>query len=106
MKAYQKIADIKNRLNAGENFEKVAQKFSEDPSVKDNNGDLGYFSAFRMVYPFENAAFNTNVGNVSKPFRTRFGYHLVKVTDKRANRGEVSVAHIMILKPATPDNES
>ncbi len=105
LKAYQKIADIKNRLNAGENFEKVAQKFSEDPSVKDNNGDLGYFSAFRMVYPFENAAFNTNVGNVSKPFRTRFGYHLVKVTDKRANRGEVSVAHIMVSKPAIPDNE-
>ena len=103
LKAFNKIKDIKNRLNAGEDFIKVAQQFSEDPSVKENNGDLGYFSAFRMVYPFENAAFNTNVGEVSKPFRTRFGYHLVKVVDKRDNRGEVTVAHIMIVKPSTPD---
>ena len=103
LKAFNKIKDIKNRLNAGEDFVKFAQQFSEDPSVKENNGDLGYFSAFRMVYPFENAAFNTNVGEVSKPFRTRFGYHLVKVVDKRDNRGEVTVAHIMIVKPSTPD---
>ena len=103
LKAFNKIKDIKNRLNAGEDFVKVAQQFSEDPSVKENNGDLGYFSAFRMVYPFENAAYNTNVGEVSKPFRTRFGYHLVKVVDKRDNRGEVTVAHIMIVKPSTPD---
>ncbi|MFD2910189.1 peptidylprolyl isomerase [Flavobacterium ardleyense] len=105
LKAYNKINDIKNRLSGGEDFVKVAQKFSEDPSVKDNNGDLGYFSAFRMVYPFENAAFNTNVGSLSKPFRTRFGYHLLKVTDKRDNRGEITVAHIMIVKPTVPDNQ-
>ena len=103
LKAFNKIKDIKNRLTAGEDFSKVAQQFSEDPSAKENNGDLGYFSAFRMVYPFENAAFNTNVGEVSKPFRTRFGYHLVKVVDKRENRGEVTAAHIMIVKPATAD---
>ena len=103
LKAFNKIKDIKNRLNAGEDFVKVAQQFSEDPSVKENNGDLGYFTAFRMVYPFENAAFNTNVGEVSKPFRTRFGYHLVKVVDKRENRGEVTVAHIMIVKPTPAD---
>ncbi len=98
LKAYNKIIDIKRRLDAGEDFVKVAQQFSEDPSVKENNGDLGYFSAFRMVYPFENAAYKTNVGQVSKPFRTRFGYHIVKVVDKRVNRGEVTVAHIMVLK--------
>lgn len=103
LKAFNKIKDIKNRLNAGEDFVKVAQQFSEDPSVKENNGDLGYFTVFRMVYPFENAAFNTNVGEVSKPFRTRFGYHLVKVVDKRENRGEVTVAHIMIVKSTTAD---
>jgi peptidyl-prolyl cis-trans isomerase SurA len=103
LKAFNKIKDIKNRLNAGEDFVKVAQQFSEDPSVKENNGDLGYFTAFRMVYAFENEAFNTNVGEVSKPFRTRFGYHLVKVVDKRENRGEVTVAHIMIVKPNTTD---
>jgi peptidyl-prolyl cis-trans isomerase SurA len=98
LKAYTKVLDIKKRLEAGEDFIAVAQQFSEDPSVKENNGDLGYFSAFRMVYAFENAAFNTNVGQISKPFRTRFGYHIVKVVDKRVNRGEVTVAHIMIVK--------
>ena len=102
LKAYQKILDIKKRIDLGEDFVKVAQQFSEDPSVKENNGDLGYFSSFRMVYPFENAAFSTEMGQTSKPFRTRFGYHIVKVVDKRANRGEVTVAHIMILKPSDP----
>ena len=105
LKAYNKIKDIKNRLNAGEDFNLVAQKYSEDPSVKDNNGDLGYFSAFRMVYPFESTAYTTNVGDVSKPFKTRFGYHIVKVIDKRDNKGEVTIAHIMILKPTTKDSQ-
>lgn len=103
LKAYNRIIEIKRRLDAGEDFIAVAQQTSEDPSVKENNGDLGYFSAFRMVYPFENAAYKTNVGKISKPFRTRFGYHIVKVVDKRTNRGEVTVAHIMIVKPNVPD---
>jgi len=103
LKAYTKIIDIKKRLDAGEDFETLAVKYSEDPSVKDNSGDLGYFSAFRMVYPFENAAFSTPLGNVSKPFKTRFGYHVLKVTDKRDNRGDVLVAHIMILKSQQTD---
>jgi peptidyl-prolyl cis-trans isomerase SurA len=99
LKAYNKITKVKKLLAAGEDFDKVAVEYSEDPSVKENKGDLGYFSAFRMVYPFENAAFNTTVGQVSNPFKTKFGYHIVKVTDSRKNRGEVTVAHIMILKP-------
>ena len=103
LKAYNKVLEIKRRLDAGEDFVTVAKQTSEDPSVKENNGDLGYFSAFRMVYSFENAAFNTKVGQVSKPFRTRFGYHIIKVVDKRVNRGEVTVAHIMIVKPNVPD---
>lgn len=105
LKAFQKIKDIKNRLDAGEDFVKVAKQFSEDPSVKENNGDLGYFSAFRMVYPFENAAFTTNIGSISNPFRSRFGYHLVKVIDKRVNRGEVTVSHIMVAKSQNSDTE-
>jgi peptidyl-prolyl cis-trans isomerase SurA len=101
--AYNKIVKIKKLLDAGDAFDSVATQYSEDPSVKENKGDLGYFSAFRMVYPFENAAFNTAVGQTSKPFRTKFGYHLVKVTDARKNRGEVAVAHIMILNPSVKD---
>lgn len=105
LKAYHKIVDLKKRITAGENFDDLAAKFSEDPSAKMNKGDLGYFSVFKMVYPFESAAYSTNVGELSEIIRTRFGYHLIKVTDKRLNRGEVTVAHIMLLKPANLDPE-
>ena len=57
LKAYNKIVDIRNRVLKGEDFGKLAIEFSQDPSAKDNKGDLGYFSAFRMVYAFESAAF-------------------------------------------------
>ncbi len=99
LKAYNKIMDIRNRILKGEDFGKLAVEFSQDPSAKDNKGDLGYFSAFRMVYAFESAAFKTPVGKVSNPVRTRFGYHIIKVDDVRDNRGEVTVAHIMLLNP-------
>ncbi|MFY0483935.1 peptidylprolyl isomerase [Flavobacterium sp. PLA-1-15] len=100
LKAYNQILDIRKKAVAGEDFGKLAQQFSQDPSAKENSGDLGYFSAFRMVYPFESGAFKTKKNEVSKPVRTRFGYHLIKVNDIRDNRGAVSVAHIMIMKPA------
>lgn len=105
LKAYKKIEDISKKAIAGEDFENLAVQFSEDPSAKDNKGDLGYFTAFRMVYPFENAAYNTQKGKISKIIRTRFGYHILKVNDIRANRGEITVAHIMILKPKPEETE-
>ena len=102
--AFEKINLIRNRIKNGEDFEKIAVELSEDPSAKDgaqsgrkgNKGNLGYFSAFRMVYPFEEAAYNTKVGAVSTPFKTRFGYHLLKVDSMRVSKGEVEVAHILI----------
>ena len=60
--------------------------------------DLGYFSAFKMIYKFENVAYNTGIGEVSMPFRTKFGYHILKVIDKRNSLGEVNVSHIMVFK--------
>ena len=96
--SYNKIIGIYNRLLKGEDFGALAQEVSQDPSAKENKGNLGYFTSFKMVYAFENGAFNTPLGTVSKPIRTRFGYHLIKVNDVRDNRGEVAVAHIMILK--------
>lgn len=101
LKAYNKAIEARKRILAGESFETVAAQVSQDPSVKDNKGDLGWFSAFRMVYPFETAAYKTNKGEVSMPARTRFGYHLIKVNDIRENRGQVSVAHIMTLNGQT-----
>lgn len=106
LKAYNQISDLRKRAIAGEDFGKLATDYSQDPSAKENKGDLGYFSAFRMVYAFETAAYNTQKGNISNPIRTRFGYHLIKVEDVRDNRGEVAVAHIMILNPeATADGK-
>ncbi|HET6992732.1 MAG TPA: peptidylprolyl isomerase, partial [Bacteroidia bacterium] len=80
-------------------FEEVAYLVSEDESAKQNKGDLGYFTAFSMVYPFETLAYKTPVGKVGGPVRTRFGYHIIKVTDRRPAQGEILVAHIMIKAP-------
>jgi len=90
-------------LAAGKNIDKkkdvfgqIAKLTSEDPSAKDNGGNLGYFTALEMVYPFENAAFATKTGEISNIIRTRYGYHILKVMNKRPNSGEVLVAHIMM----------
>ena len=95
-KAYSQILDIRKKIMSGADFKDLARKFSNDPSVQDNDGDLGYFTALYMVYPFETAAYNTVVGGISQPIKTRFGYHILKVNDKRPSRGEVKVAHIMV----------
>ncbi|MDH3321498.1 MAG: peptidylprolyl isomerase, partial [Flavobacteriaceae bacterium] len=91
-----KISEARDKIIGGAAFIEVANEFSEDPSVKVNGGDLGYFSAFSMVYTFENAAYNTKTDEVSLPFRTQFGYHILKVVDKRQSPGEIEVAHIMV----------
>jgi peptidyl-prolyl cis-trans isomerase SurA len=96
LKAFNKITEIRNRIVNGEAFDKVARETSEDPSAKENAGDLGYFYAFRMVYDFEEAAYTVKEGEVSEPFRTRFGYHIVQRTGSRLSKGERQVAHILI----------
>ena len=98
LEAYNRLLGLKARIEKGEDFASVAKSKlgSEDPSVVNNGGDLGYFTAFQMVYPFEEKAYTTPVGSISEPFRTRFGYHILKVTDKRAARGTIKVAHLMI----------
>ena len=98
LEAYNKILKIRARILKGEDFNKVASEkgISDDPSAKDNGGDLGFFTALQMVYPFESAAYSTKVGDVSMPIRTRYGYHIIKVTERRKAQGEVMVAHIMV----------
>ncbi len=96
LKAYNKAMMAFSKLEKGADFENIAIAFSEDPSVKQNKGDLGYFTALNMVYRFETAAYNTPVGSFSKPVRTSFGYHILQVVDKRLNPGRVEVAHIMV----------
>jgi peptidyl-prolyl cis-trans isomerase SurA len=105
LSAYNRLLDLRKKILAGENFEELAAQHSEDPSAKSNKGNLGYFTALQMVYPFENAAYTTPVGSVSMPIRTRFGYHILKVFDKRPAQGEVEVSHIMMRTGSDKDNE-
>ncbi len=118
LKVYKKAIELRNRILAGEDFAEVAIEASEDPSARDreeipgkqsfrpgNKGDLGYFSVFDMVYPFENGAYNTPVGEVSMPIRSDFGYHLIKVAERSPAIGTMEVAHIYLSLPINaPDS--
>lgn len=94
-----RILKIRKEIMDGKDFNEAAVEYSEDPSAKNNQGSLGYFTAFQMVVPFENTAFTTPAGEVSQPVRSSFGYHLLKVHDIRENQGEILVAHIMKMFP-------
>ncbi len=99
LRVYSKLMDIRKRILAGEKFETVATETSEDPSVSKNGGDIGWMTAFRTVWEFENAIYNTPLNAVSLPVRTQFGYHIVKVWAKRPSKGSVLVAHIYVRAP-------
>jgi peptidyl-prolyl cis-trans isomerase SurA len=117
MEAYRKITSIRERAMAGESFAELAKAYSDDPSAKDtpasesspfrpgNAGDLNYFTVFSMVYPFETAAYNTPVGQISKPLRTSYGYHIVQVNDRLPAMGTARVAHIMVMTPPDASEE-
>ena len=81
--AEDKIKAIIARLKKGEDFETVAKEVTEDPSGKANGGDLGYFSKEQMVPEFSNVAFKLEKGQISEPVKTQFGWHVLKVEDKR-----------------------
>ncbi len=102
---YNRAMKIRDMILKGADFAKVARDSSNDPSAKENGGDLGYFTGMQMVYPFETAAYNTKPGQLSMPVRTKFGFHIIKVTDVREAQGEIKVAHIMIKSAANaPDS--
>ena len=94
--AYDKILAIRSDIIADKiSFSDAAKKNSDDKSAIKNGGNLSYFTAFMMVYDFESAAYSTEIGEISMPIKTKYGYHIIKVTDKREAVGEVKVAHIM-----------
>lgn len=94
--AYNKINTIREEALAGKDFNELVKKYTEEPGGAEREGYLGYFSAFGMVYPFESAAYATEVGEISKIVRTQFGYHILKVTDKRKRLPAIKVSHIMV----------
>lgn len=118
LETYNRLMEIRERALSGESFADLARQYSDDPSARDregmaqqpgrrgNAGDLGYFTVFNMVYPFETAAYNTKPGEISLPARTSFGYHIVKVTDRLPAMGTAQVAHIMLMTPqGMPEEE-
>ena len=107
LKAWQKASDIRERIIKGEPFESVARGTSDDKSVKINGGNLGYFSVFQMIMPFEDAAYSLKKGAVSMPVRTPYGYHIIMVSDIRPSKGRIKVAHIMkAVPPEASENEA
>lgn len=104
--AWNKINELRKQIIAGADFNEIAAKYSEDPSAVQNKGLLGYFTAFQMVYPFEDMTYRTPVGQVSEIIRTRFGYHIIKVHDERPAAGEIKVAHIMKMFPQQASEET
>lgn len=96
LKVYHKAMEVYAKIQQGMPFSEAAVKYSEDQSVVQNKGYLGYFSVFRMVYPFESGAYNTPVGSVSKPVRSQFGYHLIDVTNERPVRYFRNISQILI----------
>ena len=117
LKAYNKAMDIRKKALKAEDFGEVAVTYSQDPTVRDrkadgnaparkgNRGDLGYFTVFDMVYPFETGAYNTPEGEISMPVRSDFGYHIIKVNNVTDAVGTVNAAHIFLKLEADATEE-
>jgi peptidyl-prolyl cis-trans isomerase SurA len=103
--AFNKAKALRQEIVDGKDFADLAKAKSDDPSAAENGGDLGYFSVFRMIYPFEEAAYNTPKGSLSEVFRTQYGYHFLKVLDRRTARGEIRVGHLLVKSPES-DNDT
>jgi peptidyl-prolyl cis-trans isomerase SurA len=95
---WNKAVDVINQLKSGKDFAELAQEVSEDPSARQNKGDLMFFTAGQMVGEFEDAAFSLRPGEINRsPVRTPFGYHIIKVTDRRPAIHSISVRHLMVM---------
>lgn len=92
--AKAKADDLYNKIKGGADFATLAKENSGDPASAANGGDLGFFGKGKMVPEFEAAAFALNVGDVSTPTRTVYGYHIIKVTEKKGD--EIKASHILI----------
>jgi peptidyl-prolyl cis-trans isomerase C len=84
VKTEKEAQDVLAKLKGGADFEKLAREISTDPSAKTNGGDLEYFGKGQMVAEFSDAAFKLNKGQISQPVKTQFGFHIIKVEDKRS----------------------
>ena len=99
-----RMDSIRNCVMNGEDWETLAQEYSSDPSKQRNHGHYGFVSACMFPYDFENVLYETPVGQVSKPFKTQFGVHMIRVNDMR-DRNDVHAAHILKLFPKNATEE-
>lgn len=109
MEYYNKALAIREKL-VGKNamdFEKAAKEFSEDPSVAEASrpGYMGWTTSLMFVAPFENGMYATKAGEISMPVRSSFGYHLIKVHNRRPDPGKVEASHIMFAFPQRNPNQ-
>jgi peptidyl-prolyl cis-trans isomerase SurA len=96
----KRMDSVYTQISSGKaDFAAVAKAMSDDRGSKANGGDIGYFTGLQTVYAFETVAYNTPAGKVSAPFKTSFGYHLLKVLDRRQARGTAKLAQILISVP-------
>ncbi|WP_041779212.1 peptidylprolyl isomerase [Belliella baltica] len=91
---------LKSRSEEGADFNELALEYSDDPSALENKGSLGYFTALQMVHQFEDAAYTLQTGQISDPILTGYGYHIIKLEDRKPNPGEIRVSHILVRTPA------
>ena len=117
LKAYNKAMDVRKKALKDPDFGKLAATYSQDPSARDikatdntparkgNRGDLGYFTVFDMVYPFETGAYNTAEGEISMPVRSDFGYHIIKVASVTDAMGTINASHIFLELSADASEE-
>ena len=104
LRIFEEMKIIREEIRSGgKTFEKAAQTYSEDVATKPNGGDLGYITAFSTIYPFEKMAYQIEKDGLSPIFRTRFGYHLLTVTDTRESKGKIEAAHILLKIPKFAD---
>lgn len=93
---YRMAEKLKTESENGVDFNELAIKNSDDPSAQENKGSLGYFTALQMVHQFEDAAFGLQTGQISDPILTDFGYHVIKLEDRKPNPGQIRVSHILV----------
>jgi peptidyl-prolyl cis-trans isomerase SurA len=106
LKAYKKMDSIYTAITKKKaDFGTLAAAYSEDKGTKDKGGDIGFMTSLQTIYPFENAVYTTEAGKISAPFRTQFGYHIVRVIEKRPARGEVQIAQILVSTPKSRGTE-
>lgn len=105
-KQLAKLDSLRNCILKGQNFNDLAVKYSIDPSVKTNKGHYGYITSGVFPYKFEYEAYNTPIGQMSKPFRTDYGVHLIRVNGVRPDEGTVNVEHILRLFPRNANDSA